>query len=227
MSQRKRALEKNELIGAVEHQFENLKPYLGKVAWWGLLGMAVLLIGALWWNARTTAKMRQWESLLLASEHARLGFDNQRMKAVAEDYATTQAGVMAKIGAADVDLARGISQLVTNRASALRNLESARKLYEQVLNGTPKPEPFLQQRTMFSAGYASEALGHFDEARAYYERLTGQVGETTIGKAARRGLERLNDTQATAVFSEFQAWQPETTAPGALMPRRPDISFPE
>jgi len=188
------------------------KPYWAHI----LLGvLAVIFASVLWtaWgNMQRESQSEQWRELNNAVTQAGITQDVSSLKEMAGNYEGEAAANWALQFAGDNEINRGISMLAGNRISGLKLIEEGAKSLQKVVDspGVSK-SPMLQRRSLFMLGYANEAMGKFDDAKANYETLLELAPESPFTDVTRRGLARVTNPELVAVYDKFRNWEEATT----------------
>ncbi len=223
MSQKKHELLQNELVEAIETNYDKIKPYMSQI----ILVSTAVVLGVLavfvWTYTRRSAAEGQWEDFLYSTQLAEI----RGMEDVAKVFPDTAAGQYALIRVADYDYNRGSTNIVTNRDDFTDKVRKAIERYE-TLATRPNVDPFVKRRAVFGMGHSYESLGEFDRARESYQQLVDNAPDDPITILARKGIKRLENASVVGIFEKFKLWQPPAAAPETdpLPPSRPDISFP-
>ena len=94
-------------------------------------------------------------------------------------------------------LAQGLSNLASQPDLGKTDIEKGTAIYES-LTGRAGRIPLLHQEALWGTAKGSEALGDFDKARTFYNRLVKEYGPSALGKDAAKQIERLDKDQKNA-----------------------------
>lgn len=223
MSQKKHELLQNELVDAIETNYDKIKPHMSKIV---LVSTAIVLgvLAIVLWNytQRMTAE-NQWADFLYSTQLAEI----RGMEDVAKTFPDTAAGQYALIRVADYDYNRGAANIVSNRDDFTDKVKKAIERYD-ALASRAKVDPFVKRRAVFGLGHSYESLGEFEKARQNYQQLIDSAPDDPITILARKGIKRLDADGVVGIYEKFSQWQPPAVAPEAnpLVPKQPNISFP-
>ena len=227
-SKRRHELQTNELADQLGQWIENIKPYTTMIL---LVVVGAAAIIAAWYYLGSSTEKKQaqaWRSYL------RAGTDPQgdlvaELSAVADDFSDTMAGLWAAQTAADIESARGIRLLFTDRASAETSLTLARSRYQEILdNKHAGTAPMLVQRAHFGLAQTYEAQNDVDEASKHYATVAESAKDTALGKAAQERIDKLAmaDTKAWYNWFERQKPVPRDLGTGATSPLGSGLDLP-
>ena len=223
MSQKKHELLQNELVDAIESNYDKIKPYMSRIV---LVSTAVVLgvLAIVLWNYTRRANTEsQWADFLYSTQLAEI----RGMEDVAKIFPDTAAGQYALIRVADYDYNRGAENIVSNRDDFTDKVKKAIERYESLASRS-KVDPFLKRRAVFGLGHSYESLGEFEKARQSYQQLIDSAPGDPITLLARKGIKRLDADGVVGIYEKFNKWQPSAAAPltDPLIPKQPNISFP-
>ena len=164
-----------------------------------------------------------WENFSLSFESTLFDGRFSHLTDMAEQFPKPISSRWALLIAGDMNLREGLSSIGEDREGAIRKLDEAKRLYQQVVESKFIKTPMLQRRALFGLAYAMESLGEFDEAGKYYSQLIEEDSE--LADVAKRGLARTQDGELRAFFEVFTK-TPTFEAP-LLLPTRPNSDFLE
>ena len=233
-TKRRHDLQTNELADWIGTQIEAVKPYSQYIVG-GAIAIA-LVIGLF---IMTTSQQRQkkeeaWNDYF-AAIHER---SPDKLAKVAQNHPTTVAAQWASQVAGNIYLNEGISELTSDRETAVETLEKAKKSFEAVLKSSDV-KPLLRQKAQFGLAQVYESLGEIEDAKKYYKQVAEAAGEGAFGRLATDGITRLEDPSAPDFYELLATYKPPPPDTGSMtvedpdplaefpdLPRRPDLSFP-
>ena len=162
-----------------------------------------------------------WENFSLSFESPLIHERTRHLTDMADEFPKPISSRWALLIAGDMTLREGLSSIVTDREVAIRKLDKAKRLYQQIVESKFTKTPLLQRRALLGLAYTMESLGEFDEAAKYYFQLIEEGFE--LADTAKRGLARTQDEELRAFFEVFS----KTPALEAPLPSRPEFDFPE
>ena len=93
----------------------------------------------------------------------------EELNLVTDQFDDTQAGQWAALTAADIESARGVRLMFTDRAAAETSLNLAKSHYREVLDSKhAAKDTMLLRRAHFGLAQVYEAQGELDEAKKQY-----------------------------------------------------------
>ncbi len=212
-TERRHELQTNVLADWLGHKTEAILPYSKLIVGGAAVALIIAMVAVFISNEQFEQSARGWADYFAAAS----GDSPDRLRSVAEDHAGTLPGLWAMQREADLELARGIRALYTNRGEATEALAAARKLYELVDKGA-LGQPDLRQAALFGLAQAYEAEGDVEKAKDNFDRAAKAASESALAKQAKARLERLEQDDV----SEFLAWFDRQTP----QPRAADGGFP-
>jgi len=224
MNQKTAELEKNELADWANKKFGDYKPYTGTILLGVLALILVAIVAGYWLSLRMNSKSQPWQDLQFAMASHQNDRQTSHFELVSERHPNTMASLWALQLAGDADLRMGLARMVTERESALKQIERGLRSLEKIQESTLDRPDLLKERSLFSLGYAYESLGNFDDAKKIYARLVSEMPEAPMTNLAKEGLARLDNPAFVAAFDKFKS---VGTAPDMVLPPIPDISFPD
>jgi hypothetical protein len=231
MNQKKqhdKEIQENELITWAEQKFGHLKPYTSHILLVGAVAFLLFVFGFWYFDFMKRDNARRWQDLHNAIAVAdRIG-DVSELTLFAQENPGQPASLWGWQLAGDFEMRTGIAQLPLDKQAGLDKVKKAKGFYEKVVESDMKKSVLLQRRSAYSLAYANETLGEFPEAKKNYELLLEEGEDSPYYDLATRALQRVDDSAYVAVYEKFREWQDMgETAPGPVLPRRPNISFPE
>jgi hypothetical protein len=203
------------------------EPYVKPV----LIGIGVLVVGmtaiALWRSRVDSRAANQWREFSSAYFETSINRGPDAMSQFGERFPATTAGLAAEQIAGDISMRNGLSKQIQDDAGSKKDLETARKKFEKVVESSTQKEGLMYERAVYSLAYANESLRNCDEAVRWYGELA-KNDESTFAELSRRGIERCKLAQSVAFFDALDKFEQEISgpAPGVGLPERPDISYP-
>ena len=231
MSKRKeqeQQIEENDLVSYLEEKLGHLKPYWSQITLGICIAILALLGGVFLWNQGQAAEAAKWQMLNIANGNYRRSLDNTSLTDFADQYPDDPAGLWALLYSADAEMRAGLAELGNDRDAGFAKIQKAQGFYKKIVDSNAKKTPLLNRRSTFGLAYAYESNGDFDDAEALYQSIVDS-GENPLLEEATRGLARVNkDSPYRNFLVKFKEFVPATAeeAPGARLPKRPDISFP-
>ncbi len=229
-TERRHELQENELANWLGEKITKIQPY-GKT----ILGVGVLIVAVLfavsYINGRGAETEKEaWSAYFRAMNSG----DPVEFRDMAADYPGTVAAGWSLQSAGDLFFNQGVGKLFQNRSEAMEQLQTARDAYEVVVK-TYVSDPMLQARAKFGLAKAEEAMGNLDSAKAKYEELAKQTGDSEMAKLAQQRVDQLDRPATQAWYTWFAEQKPATSPlnePGFFqdlpnLPERPDLNMPE
>ncbi len=224
MNQHTQELEKNELVDWLEAKLGHLRPHLTNIIL-GFVLVIVLIVSIMMYRySQQEIAGAQWQQLNTVMNQFSFDQQTDRFIELAEAYPDEVASLWALQIAGLTDMQAGLENLIGKRPEAVRQLEKARKSFLRVLESKGEKSADLMQRTLFGLATTHEALGEFEDAKKVFQQLSEEYPESFYTDAVKRALDRLQNPQTIAFFDKFKT---VGIAPGAKLPVRPDISFPD
>ncbi len=212
-TERRHELQTNVLADWIGHKTDAIRPYT-KLIVGGVGAVFIVAIAATFIsNQQFEQSARGWADYFAASS----GDSTDRLRSVAEDHAGTLPALWAMQREADLELARGIRALYTNRGESTDALAAARKLYGLVEAGATG-QPMLKQAAQFGSAQAFEAEGDLDKAKDWYQKAIAAAKDSSLGKQAEVRLETLQDAEAAEFLTWFSRQTPQPRAPEGQFP---------
>lgn len=224
MNQKTHELEKNELVEWAKENLGFLGPHLRTIVI-GLIGLVALVIGlSYYFQLRQQFAETQWREFHSALYNMMQMQNASGLQMIHDQAPDTPISHASMLFAGDNFLRLGLQKAISDQAGAAKELKKAKDSLLTIVQSTKAPDPLIETRALYLLGYACESLGEFDEAKKYYTQLNERFPKSAFAKQARRGLERLADPNVRKVFEQFKT---VGVAPGANLPARPDLSFPD
>jgi len=215
-SERRHELEKNELADWLGGVIRQIQPYQNVLL--GTLAFALIVILIYAWSARYSAA-RTAEGWTEFSEALAPGAGGAHFEDIIDEYPNSEVGHWAAVVAGDSYLSSGCSQLLVNKADAVRDLKRAVDHYMNVLENSR--EPMIRERATYGLARARESMATDEEdlaeAAEEYEKLVKNWPDGAFAEKARRRLERINSGAAPEVYEMLAAYDPRpafTDEPG-------------
>jgi hypothetical protein len=207
---------------------DKIRPYLTKIGVIVALGLLGLIAATLFINNRLTAGSVPSQALAAAQSEFAISGNVDRLTQVADEHPGTTAAMWALQTSGDYQLRLGIDTLREDREGGFELVQKSKELFQQVMDAPAGIKtPLIQQASLFSMAYASEALGEFENAAKYYQQLTEEAPKSHFATAAARGAARASNPAFVAAYEKFKNFEAIGDAPGPNVPERPEIDFPE
>lgn len=221
-------MEENELVSYLEEKAGHLKPYWGQITLGICIAILALLGGVFLWDQGNQTEAATWQMLNIGKNNLDRTDDNNSLLDFANQYPDHPAGLWALLYTADSEMRGGLSELGNDREAGFEKIKKAQGLYKQIVDSSTKKTPLLQRRSSYGLAYAYESSGDFEQAEPLYQSLVDAGEDNPLFKVANEGLTRVQSDDMKSFFAKFQEFVPATAeeAPGARLPKRPDISFP-
>lgn len=209
-AEHRKELATNTLSATLAEWVKSLRagPTNASVVFWGFLILAVVLIGGLWYYARTTQAAAS--VLWMRLENATTPDD---LQSIAQAAPGTAPARYARLERARLLLKQGLEKLLAvtdkEREDAWKDLKTAADEYEK-LAGEVTDTPLLAQEALYGMAKARESQGNIDGAIEGYKQLTSKYPDSPLGKNATEQLERLekNRKDAEAFYAKLQEFAP-------------------
>ncbi len=220
-------VEADDDLTAGEKLLKQAEPYFAHI----LLGALSLILA---WvlinyfiNIRNENASAQWRELSNARTNSLISGSPSALREMADLYPNEKASNWALLMASDFEFNRGIDMLSNDRIGGLKLIEKAAESAQKVVDSPASAKsPLAQQRSLFLAARANEALGKFEASGKFYSELVESAPDSALASAAKRGLERSTNKDYAAVYEQFRTYEEATEeAPGPLVPDAPDLKF--
>jgi hypothetical protein len=207
-SKRRHELQTNDLADRLGHMIERVRPYT-TVIMLVAMGIMVLLAAGYYLSTRQAAKQGlAWRYFMAAGTDPQRDVSEQ-LSEVADDFEGTSAGLWASQTAGDLELARGVRMLFTDRALADNSLNQARNHFRDVTENTDAATyPMLLRRARFGLAQVHEALGELDKAKEFYGMISKEVAGDSIASAAKKRIARLDTPETDSFYAWFANQKP-------------------
>jgi predicted negative regulator of RcsB-dependent stress response len=225
-TQRRHELATNVLADWLGEKIEALKPYSTAVSATAVAVVAVVFASVFWYQQRQAGRAQAWESYFSALEEQNPDDARDDLEAVADDYSKSPAGLWARLGLADTQLAKGVEELFKDHASARKALEGAIDDYRAVLEQAPG-DSLLAERSTFGLAESYESKNELESARQHYRDLLDRWPSGAFSSMAKDRLADL-DRKATKDFYDWFAKQsPQTkqSKGSGLTGKKPAFDF--
>ena len=132
------------------------------------------------------ARSKQWVAL------SEVG-STEDLDKFAKEHSGSLPARVSRFQRARVLLNDGLQNLfsMTGRGSALKNLEEAEEIYQQLAKESTDT-PLLHQEALMGVAKSREARGDLTEARKVYDDLATRFPKYPLGEAAKKHLEQLD-----------------------------------
>src|SRR5262245_19582306 len=191
-AEHRKELKTNALADSLGRALQNMKegPSQRTLLWAGLIALVVVLFLVWRWvksssEESDSALWLRWDNLYTPTE----------VQKFADEARGTTQGRVARLQLARLHVRNGVLALGLSKSDGRQELEEGAKAYEALVEET-HDLPMMQQEALLGAAKAYESLGDLNKARAHYERLARDFGNTPLGKDAAKQLERLKDEAA-------------------------------
>ncbi|GIX04812.1 MAG: hypothetical protein KatS3mg114_0681 [Planctomycetaceae bacterium] len=210
-SEHRHELQQNEL----DKMVRRLKPWLERYAKHVVGSILVLLVLAaailigLSWSQQTSAAGWVKLSRLGASE------TQDQLAPVVERFPHQLPGWWARLRMAELNLENGIIEMFRDRELALKDLERARRDFEDLLKLGGQLPPSLRERAQFGLARCLETLSEGDvtAAREAYRQLLERHPETIYRPLVEQRLKELESPQAAEFYRWFHTVKPRLPEP--------------
>jgi hypothetical protein len=206
-SKRRHELQTNDLADRLGHVIERIRPYTTMILL-VVVGIVVILAAGYYLSTRQAAKQGlAWRYFMAAGTDPQRDVSEQ-LAEVADDFEGTSAGLWASQTAGDLELARGVRMLFTDRALADTSLNQARNSFRDVTeNADAKNYPMLLRRARFGLAQVHEAMGELDKAKDFYG-MVSKEGDDALASAAKKCIERLDSPETDSFYAWFANQKP-------------------
>ena len=240
MSKKKRQeFQQNELVDLIGRKYGEWRPYMPVIL--SVVGVVVaVIIGGVWYfQQQKRNPEKRWEAFsdALDSAYSTRGGNPDTLTAFAEAYPGTESAHWANFIAAHFLLEQGSTALINlanntateaDKGTAEKRFEEAKSILQEIVDSNDDIDKMLMRRAMYLLAYAQEGLGEFDDAQKIYEQLVDEGKESPVYRTALRAVKRVSRSEVRDFYKLYTSWEPVTgSAPGKLLPRVPNISFPE
>jgi hypothetical protein len=213
-TERRHELQTNILADWMGHQIEHLRPY-SKALFFGLGAIVVVILVGLYMVSDQAARVSAgWSDYYAASFEQ----NPERLRSVAMDHAGTDAALWAKLSEADLQLARGIGLLYSNRTAAAESLERAEANYRNVERDATS-QADLRVSALFGLAQTCEATSDVDDAKNHYGDVIRLAPDSARAREAEERVATLSDPEIVRFYNWFANQKPQPpTALGGLPP---------
>ena len=208
-STRRHELQTNQLADKLGHWIEGARPYGTTILL--IAGGAILVLLAAYFFASSKEKSVEasWRSYLLADVAVSGSDVVEELNNVTDQFSGSLAGQWAALTAADIQAARGVEKLFTDRAAAETDLNSAKTHYREVIDSKwAASEPLMMHRAQYGLAQVLEAQGELDEAAKLYAAVADEVATSTLGKTAKARKDLLAQTDIKKWYNWFGNQKP-------------------
>ncbi|MSR31487.1 MAG: hypothetical protein EXR99_08285 [Gemmataceae bacterium] len=131
------------------------------------------------------------------------------LQAFADNNKGTKQGLVARLEAARILLAQGLTQFAaTTEESKKESVNSLEKAIELLTGLLGQTDPYLELKaqTLWNLGKAHEARKRLDKAKDFYTQAAALENTTAAGKLAAKQLKSLQENQAsvTDLYKVFE-----------------------
>ncbi len=134
----------------------------------------------------------------------------EELNLVADQFDDTQAGQWAALTAADIESARGVRLMFTDRAAAETSSEHGEEpLSRGARTASTRPRtPLLLRRAHYGLAQVYEAQGELDDAKKQYATVAESDKDSALGKAAQKRADRIETTATKKWYNWFANQKP-------------------
>ncbi len=221
-------VEEPEELSGSEKIFEAISPHLTTIGLVVLAGLLAFVAIAFMIQSSFDKKAVEWRDLANSSAIALRSGDISNLKAVANSYPDSKAGLWALQMAGDQQLRMGIEQLSSDRDGGIQLIKKSKENFQSIVDSPQTLKTtMLDRRSHFSLAYAHESLGEFADAKKIYDKLVEQAPDSAFADPARRGSKRSSNEKYALLYEKFVNFEEDVLgdAPGPSIPDRPNISF--
>ena len=237
-SEERHQLEKNDLAEWVVQTYERWQPH-----WPYLVGGIVLVAAALWFvNHRQASQAQQLHAAWNAYFDAEGTRNVEALRSLVDLYPDSSVAPLAQKRVADFRFADGKKLLLTDRGEALRLLDDAANIYQE-LSASPAASDIVRRQAQLGLALAQETTGALAKAKETYESVSQSFPGTEEAARAEQRLKKIELPEAAEFYDQLAAFKapepttdlpkpkgglPELPAPKAQksMPDAPLISLP-
>ncbi|MHB8970012.1 MAG: YfgM family protein [Pirellulaceae bacterium] len=214
-SKRRHELQTNQLADRLGRWIERVRPYTSMFL---LLAAGAVLILAAWYffaSTQETKRAESWRSYMLAGTNPQ-GDIVDELNLVADQFEDTQAGQWAALTAADIESARGVRLLFTDRAAAETSLNMAKNRFSRVLESKyAAKDTTLLRRAHYGLAQVYESQGELDAAKKQYATVAESAKDNALGKAAQARFDRIGTAATQKWYNWFANQKPVPRSLGA------------
>jgi hypothetical protein len=214
-SQHRHQLQQNDLKQIALHAKPWLEQHGAKLIA-AIAGVLVVAIGAsVWFNARSETRSEAWTKLSAAQTVDQFG-------KVADEFPNTLVASWSHLRMGELNLESGVSALFTDRELALKDLEAAKKDFDQVLASPVELPENVRERAMLGLAHCLEAQcdGETGPVVEAYQALLKRFPESVYKAQIEARIKELESPDA----KQFYAWFHKQTPKPAALPRPQDGS---
>lgn len=204
----RRRVEENELALWLAQVITAVRPYARAIGWVVVIGLVILLGGAIWRSTAGAASARASAAFYQALA--------ERNPAALEDVAKQYSGRvshLARLAAADLYLAAGCDELFRNKIVAQQELQKALEHYREVERSATDPE--LRARARFGMARTYEALagtragqGNLRLAISLYQEVIRDFPNSPYASFAEDRLSEVQREEIKAFYDRFAQYDP-------------------
>ncbi|MHB0958960.1 MAG: YfgM family protein [Pirellulaceae bacterium] len=217
-SKRRHELQTNQLADQLGHWIERVRPYTSLFLLLAAGAVLILAAGYFWASTREKEQAESWRSYMLAGTNPQ-GDIVEELNLVTEQFEDTPAGLWAALTSADIESARGIRLMFTDRAAAETSLNLAKNRFRDLLESKhTAQDSLLLRRAHYGLAQVYEAQGELEEAKKQYAAVAEIDKDSALGKAAQERAERVDSTATKKWYNWFANQKP---APRDLGPGTP------
>ena len=221
-SEERHQLEKNDLAEWVLQTYESLRPN-----WPYILGGIVVFAAALWFvNHRRSSQELQLRAAWNDYFTAESGRNVEALRSLVDRYPDSPVAPLAQKRVADFRFADGKKMLLTDRGEAMRLLDDAANIYQELLADV-SISLMLRRQAELGLALTQETTGALTKARETYKKISQSFPGTDEATRAEERLKHIESPEAEKFYDQLAAFkppQPTTDLPqptGGLPPMPP------
>jgi hypothetical protein len=224
-TQRRHELQTNVLADWIGKHLESVRPY-SKVIGGVVVVVLVVALAAAYIRSDLVSKTdAAWEDYYTALAER----DESRMQAVANEHPGETAALWAALSEGDLELARGVDALFTNRNDAVDSLLKAENQYQKVREAAVG-FPIIQQRAWYGLAQIYESRAKTEQtlkkAIDCYNEVAKVDPNNAFGKLASERAALLEDPNADVDGWYRAFWQHEPAPPSETPGLPPGLNLP-
>ncbi len=185
---------------------DQVAPVVEQNLWKLVAGLAavlvVFIVGVYWYTASATTNAEGWTQFdkVLHEQNVSTG----DFAGLAEKYRGTALAAWARLKEGDEFLKSGLQTVYTNRKASESDLNSARKVYDELLASGTGVTDEVRERALFGLARSLDALsdGNTEAATKAYGQLTTQFPNSIFAPIAKARITALENPDA----KDFYAW---------------------
>ena len=211
-TERKHELETNVLADWLGLHIQQYLPHLKNVAIGIGIGAVALVVYLVVNNQRSISAAGSWRDFLLASNERSDTERGAKFERVADLHPNDPSGLWAGLNWADIKLREGCDRLFSDRELARKDLEDARKRFEEIESASHGQRD-LHQFAMYGLAQALEALGETKASVEKYRQIASASPTSAFGKAAKAKADFLANNSIEQFYDWFAKQTPRAPSP--------------